>query len=310
MIKKLNKKLLIVAIISASASSVNANLIENTDITLRAGISKQDFMFDTPAAHSILDWQGENIGVGLDVKYDLTDNLFTDLELDYSKVKGGEAHDDDISNKGYIYSKGGVEGETKDLKLSFGYKFDLDNVGVDSFSIAPTVGGFYKNINYHSENKTQLGYTLVNLPPYGNIPIPYQSSSSGITNETDSDIIGVSFGLKLESKDPIKEKSVIKFDFLLPVHYVGKMTWHKRVPVLNWELENRKKFDPKNNNGFRIKYEKGYKINNSMIDYLKFYSSYEKIIIKNLKETEPNWNYKGKGRVEFEAFAMGIGLEF
>jgi len=47
MIKKLNKKILIVAIISASASSVNANLIENTDITLRAGVSKQDFMFDT-----------------------------------------------------------------------------------------------------------------------------------------------------------------------------------------------------------------------------------------------------------------------
>jgi len=33
-------------------------------------------------------------------------------------------------------------------------------------------------------------------------------------------------------------------------------------------------------------------------------------MIKNLKETGSNWNYKGKGRVEFEAFAAGIGLEF
>lgn len=293
--------LLVFAIIG-STQLASASFLNNTVVSIRTGISKQDFMFETPAAFSILDWQGENIGFGLEVKHNFVYNnaTFGELELDYSSVNGGEAHDDDISNDYGAYSKGEIGGKTSDLKVKFGYQFDLNKIGIDSLSLAPTVGAFYKNIHYYSKNKKHTD------PYNGLITLP------GICNETNSTIYGFNFGVKLETKNTEKIKSSVKLDYIVPIYYKGKQTWHKRTPILHWQLENtnRESLNLANSNGFRIKYEQKHLVNSALIKHIIFYTSYEKIVVKNLKESKIGFSYAGSGKVQFDGFNIGLGFEF
>ena len=101
-----------VALCFSFAANTNAN--QNLETTLKLGVSNEIIGFDTPAAHSILEWNSDTIDIGLDLKYNISDKIFGELEYSYRKIKGGSSIDDDITNGDGAYSSHGVDGRTND----------------------------------------------------------------------------------------------------------------------------------------------------------------------------------------------------
>jgi len=298
MSKKLYKIVSLVALcfsFSANASADQNSELRNWETTLKLGGSKQIIGFDTPAAHSILEWNSDTIDIGLDLKYNISDKVFGILEYNYSKIKGGSSIDDDITNGDGAYSSHGVDGRTNDYKLNFGYK--VYDPGM--LSLFTTAGIFYKDAKVTSTDGT------ANYAPY---------SFEGYGQQTNSKYYGAMLGLKLESKTT-NTKSFIQADLLIPVRYEGDQIWYGRDPDLYWRLRNNKNIS--GDYGFRIKAEHGYKIKNSFIKYAKLYTYYEEIKFDGLTESEPGWKVKGgslgsvvEGSAEYKLFGAGIALEF
>lgn len=296
MSKKLYK---IFSVIALCFFSLNANADQNLELknwqtSLKLGVSSEVIGFDTPAANSILEWNSDTIDIGLDLKFNVSDKIFSELEYSYRKIKGGSSIDDDITNGYGFYSSHGVDGRTNDYKLNFGYK--VYDPGMLSLFI--TTGGFYKDAKVTSTDGVAN----------------YEYSFEGYSNQTNSKYYGAMLGLKLESKTT-NTKSFLQTDFLIPLRYKGDQIWYKRVPVLHWSLRNNKNIS--GDYGFRIKAEHGYKIKNSFIKYVKLYTYYEEIEFDGLTESEPDWIVKGgspdsivEGNAQYKSFGAGIALEF
>ncbi len=293
------KQIIIISFVS-SVISLSANARENNDIrkletTLRIGAAKQNLGFITPAANSILQWNSDTLDGGLDLKYNFTNNIFTELEYTYSKIKGGSSIDDDITNGGNAYSWHGVDGRANDYKLNFGYKI----YNPKPISLYITAGAFYKDVKVSSTD----GY--LSYSPF---------ISEGLGAQTNSKYYGAMLGFRLQSKTS-NTKSFIQADALLPLRYEGDQIWYGRDPDLHWRLRNNKNIH--GDYGFRVKGEFGYKVKNSFIQYAKIYTYYERITINGLTETEPTWEVKGgspgsavEGQAQYEAYGAGLALEF
>ena len=275
-------------------------------LTLKYGASKQDVMYRTPIANSILTWSSDNIDLGTDLEIRLSPEIFANIEYNYSKVKGGSSTDDDIENGYGAFSWHGVNGQTHDVKISLGYKHNYS----DKTSIIPLIGIFHKEVEVESS--------------YGSANYESDFSSFEVLAESVNKYSGVSIGAQLQRKLNNEAKFNLRIDYLIPLIYSSNNIWYGRDPDLYWNMKNSRDYN-KGDFGARIKSELGFKVaNNAIIDYIKLYAFYEYIQVKGLIEeggqgsSMPNYAIDGRncseclseGVTKFEAFGAGIAVEF
>ena len=180
-------------LITTNESKANKNnKLQKFETSIKLGASKHNVGFDTPYTHSVLSWDTDTIDLGLDIKYNISDKMFTLLEYNYGTIKGGKSADDDVQNGSGEYSTHGVEGRTNDYKLNFGYKvFERNNI-----SLSPTAGIFHKDIKVMSTN----GYGIGGV--YGNGE-SFEGEEYG--NQTHSKYTGLMAGIRIGKKQQIQK---------------------------------------------------------------------------------------------------------
>lgn len=104
------------------------------------------FKFDTPGAHSILQW-GPNHALGgeAEITFNPTSRFWIRASFNYNDVVSGKGYDDDIKNGVAVYSKHTkMDGFNTEQRLVIGF----DVLRFDSFDFAIYGGFFNKNIGY------------------------------------------------------------------------------------------------------------------------------------------------------------------
>ena len=77
-------------LITTNESKANKNnKLQKFETSIKLGASKHNVGFDTPYTHSVLSWDTDTIDLGLDIKYNISDKMFTLLEYNYGTIKGG-----------------------------------------------------------------------------------------------------------------------------------------------------------------------------------------------------------------------------
>jgi hypothetical protein len=324
--KKINIKAYLLSIIFLSfvcaqksfafESTDNNDSQDNKRLTygIFSSFQKSNFSFDTPDFHSILKWRDmEGYSVGSEINYKITDNPDNLIKgsdaffsYAYSRVRG-EGTDDDISNANGDYSVASysvqkVFGNSNDYR--FGVNLDL--LKINNFTSSFRIGGFHKKLNLDMTS----GFYFFS---------DEAGKFLGVTQRTRSKFSGVILGGKISHKTPDTE-NVLILDIYPSVSYKGKQFWPNRyMQQQHWILRGHDR-----GFGFKVGFEHYFKINNQN---LKMFSSYESIKIKRLREYRydrigdaydlEHVSVIGgtadafvKGRAKFDAFNMGIGINF
>ena len=278
----------------AQNQSSSSNKNSKFDFTLRGGVSKQNVGFDTPAAHSVLNWDADNIDVGADLRWNnFYDKASAIFEYSYGKVKGGKSSDDDVKNGFDTYSIHGTEGRSNNYKLTLDHKVFEEN----GFSLFPVAGAFYHQAKFTSTNGHGIGSGYSGFMSF---------EGEGAGQQTDSKFWGIIAGGKVEFKTK-NTKNLLEIDALIPVDYKSYQVWYGRDPDLCWKLHSNK-----GGSGFRVKIEHGYKVSESFLKYLKLYAYYEKVKMNGLTETDEGEVLDSiiDGSAWYEVGGAGIALEF
>ena len=236
---------------------------------------------------------------GVDFRYNTNRGHFLLFEYNYSKIKGGESFDDDVTNGLGFISYHGVDGRTNDYKVNFAYKIS-QLITKSHFFI--TMGAFYKDAQVTSTDGRGIGVEDNTIVYY-----------SGYGNQTNSIYQGIMFGIAFEYIGK-RHKFFLQADRLIPLIYHGEQIWYGRTPDLYWQLDNNEDGD---SSGIRLKAEYALKLGDGFFKYLKLYSIYEQIDFRGITETEPTFRIVGGdqdslilGEASYQSFSAGIAIEF
>ncbi len=269
---------------------------------LRLGFTKDKFVFDTPAAHSILSWRDMQGGFfGLDLGVKATKNIDLAFEFTRSKTKG-EGTDDDIQNDGGAYSKQKARGNVKDYSLVANF----DVYKTQSFKFSPRIGYFYKVADLNMYNGTT---------DYDGVA---GTVDKALNQHTTSKFYGPKVGFKFEKSFSANSRDVLIFDYYPLVQYSGRQFWPQREEeAKHWRLKSINGSGSfARNRGLMTRIEHIIGVNQALAT--KLYASYEYISVTKLAEIESDGqifssrrgNAEVNGYAKWHSFSAGIGFEF
>lgn len=312
-LRKLIELYLIILFVMILCLSLSANgeEIHELHTIAKFGGNKSEVVLDTPKEHSLLYWNGDNIDVGMDIKYEITDANFILAEYLHSKVKGGKASNNNLRNHEGEYSRHSITGSVDDYKLTYSHRIHLLT---DDSALFLTLGGFYKDI----QNKSVGGYSNEN-----DITSDYDSKTDVI--KAKSRFAGPIIGLRYNYR-PTPTTFSLQLDYMLPIFYQGEFKSLKSNTPSSFRVTD-SDFDIADDFGIRVKYEKSFDVEDAVfiptLRHIKYYLYYEIIRAKGLTSTSTETGRVvggadcvkmgkclSKGVASYKTLGAGLSFEF